>query len=189
VTHVRPLAIAGAWEFTPQVFADDRGAFAETFTQSVFAQTVGHPLVVVQSNTSVSRLGALRGLHYSIAPGGQAKYVTCMAGAVLDVVVDLRVGSPTFGACDAVRLDDKGRNAVYLAEGLGHAFVTLSHTATVNYLCSSAYAPAYELTISPLDPELALPWPADLAPYVLSDRDRSAPSLAGAVAAGVLPTF
>jgi dTDP-4-dehydrorhamnose 3,5-epimerase len=188
VTGVRALAVPGAWEFTPQVLTDERGDFVETYTQAIFLATVGHPLVVAQANTSLSRRGTLRGLHYSVAPGGQAKYITCVAGAVLDVVVDLRVGSPTFGAFDAVRLDDERRGALYLGVGLGHAFLALSETATVTYLCSSAYAPGYELGISPLDPELGLPWPDDLAPYVLSERDAAAPTLAEAVAGGLLPT-
>jgi dTDP-4-dehydrorhamnose 3,5-epimerase len=187
VTDVRPLLIPGAWEFTPRVLADERGAFVETYAEAVFVEAVGHPIVVAQVNTSISRRGTLRGLHYSIAPEGQAKYVTCVAGAILDVVVDLRVGSPTFATFDTVRLDDVSRQSVYLAEGLGHAFLALSDTATVTYLTSTGYAPAYELAISPLDPALALPWPDDLAPYVLSARDHAAPTLADALSAGDLP--
>jgi dTDP-4-dehydrorhamnose 3,5-epimerase len=187
VTDVRALAVPGAWEFTPPVMTDDRGNFVQTYTESVFVDAVGHPLVMAQANTSLSRRGTLRGLHYSVAPGGQAKYVTCVAGAMLDVVVDLRVGSPTFGAFDAVLLDDERRGALYIAEGLGHAFLALSETATITYLCSSPYAPAYELTVSPLDPALGLPWPKDLGPYVLSPRDAAAPTLAEAAAAGLLP--
>jgi dTDP-4-dehydrorhamnose 3,5-epimerase len=187
VTEVRQLSVSGAWEFTPPVFADERGTFAETYSQALFAETAGHPLVVAQVNTSVSRRGTLRGLHYSVAPEGQAKYVTCLAGSVLDVAVDLRVGSPTFGVVDSVVLDDVRRSSVYLPEGVGHAFLALSDTATVTYLCSTPYAPEYELAISPLDPSLAFPWPADLAPYVLSPRDATAPSLHEARTAGGLP--
>jgi dTDP-4-dehydrorhamnose 3,5-epimerase len=187
MSEVRPLAVPGAWLFLPAVFTDDRGAFAETYTESLFVATVGHPLVVAQVNSSVSRRGTLRGLHYSIAPEGQAKYVTCAAGAILDVVVDLRVGSATFGAHDAVELDAEARGAIYLSEGLGHAFLALTHDAVVSYFCSTPYSPQHELTVSPLDPALALVWPAEVAPYVLSDRDRAAPSLAEAGAAGRLP--
>jgi dTDP-4-dehydrorhamnose 3,5-epimerase len=189
VSEVRPLAVPGAWLFVPDVHGDDRGAFAETYTEAVFVATVGHPLVVAQVNTSVSRRGTLRGLHYSVAPEGQAKYVTCPAGAVLDVVVDLRVGSPTFGAHDAVELDAASRSAVFVSEGLGHAFLALTDDAVVTYLCSTPYSPQHELAVSPLDPALGLPWPADLAPYVVSDRDAAAPSLAAAAAAGLLPAL
>ena len=187
MSEVRPLAVPGAWLFVPDIYSDDRGAFAETYTAAVFVATVGHPLVVAQVNTSVSRRGTLRGLHYSVAPEGQAKYVTCAAGAVLDVVVDLRVGSPTFGVHDALRLDAASCHAVFLSEGLGHAFLALTDEAVVTYFCSTPYAPQHELTVSALDPALGLPWPAELAPYVLSDRDASAPSLATASAAGLLP--
>ncbi len=187
MSEVRPLSVPGAWVFVPDVHGDDRGAFAETYTESVFVATVGHPLVVSQVNTSVSRRATLRGLHYSVAPKGQAKYVTCAAGAVLDVVVDLRVGSATFGEHDAVQLDAAARHAVFLSEGLGHAFLALTDGAVVTYLCSTPYAPQHELTVSALDPALGLPWPTELAPYLLSDRDASAPTLAAASDAGLLP--
>ena len=154
MSDVRPLTVPGAWLFVPDLYGDDRGVFAETYTESVFVATVGHPLVVAQVNTSVSRRGTLRGVHYSVAPEGQAKYVTCAAGAVLDVVVDLRVGSPTFGAHDAVQLDAATRNALFLSEGLGHAFLALSDEAVVTYFCSTPYAPQHELTVSALDPAL-----------------------------------
>jgi dTDP-4-dehydrorhamnose 3,5-epimerase len=189
MTEVRPLAIAGAWEFRPPVARDDRGSFVETYTQAAFTEAIGHPLVVAQVNTSESHRATLRGLHYSIAPGGQAKYVTCVVGAVLDVIVDLRVGSPTFGSFDVVQLDDDGRAALYIGEGLGHAFLALTDGATVTYVCSSPYAPAYELTISPLDPALALPWPSELTPYVLSPRDAAAPTLAEVLESGRLPRY
>jgi dTDP-4-dehydrorhamnose 3,5-epimerase len=175
------------WLFTPRVFGDERGAFVETYSQSLFTETVGHPLAVAQVNTSVSRRGTLRGLHYSVAPAGQAKYVTCTAGSVLDVAVDLRVGSSSFGAVDSVVLDSARRSSVYLPEGMGHAFLALSDDATVTYLCSTPYSPAHELAICPLDPALALPWPAELAPYVLSPRDAAAMTLADARASGRLP--
>ena len=106
---------------------------------------------------------------------------------MLDVVVDLRVGSATFGTHDAVELDAEARAAVFLSEGLGHAFLALTDDAVVTYFCSTLYSPQHELTVSPLDPALALAWPAEVAPYLLSERDRAAPSLAEAAAAGRLP--
>ena len=129
----------------------------------------------------------VRGIHFADVPPGQAKYVTCVSGAVLDVVVDIRVGSPTFGDWEAVRLDDTDRRAVYLAEGLGHGFCALTGGATVAYLCSATYRPGHEHGIHPLDPELGITWPAG-AP-ALSAKDADAPTLAQARAAGLLPRY
>lgn len=192
--QVRALTIEGAWEFTPTIHGDDRGAFLEAYTERAFADAVGKPLTVAQVNTSVSAAGVIRGVHFADVPPGQAKYVMCTAGAVLDVVVDLRVGSPTFGQCDAVLLDDLDRKAVYLAEGLGHAFCSLQDGSTVTYLCSTGYNPGAEHGIDPLDPALAVDWPTvgrDGTPltHVLSAKDRQAPSLLEAKDQGLLPVY
>lgn len=119
---------------------------------------------------------------------GQAKYVTCARGSGLDIVVDIRVGSPSFGAWDAVLLDEQDRRAVYLAEGLGHAFLALSDEATLLYLCSEGYAPQREHGVNPLDPDLAIAWPRDVEP-LLSAKDAAAPGLAEARDNGVLPAY
>ncbi|MDQ2749969.1 MAG: dTDP-4-dehydrorhamnose 3,5-epimerase [Actinomycetota bacterium] len=185
--HTRPLRIAGAWEFTPRSFGDDRGLFLEWFKADVFTDTVGHGLTIAQANQSVSARGVLRGLHYAAVPPSQAKYVYCPQGAVLDVIVDIRLGSPTFGEWDAVQLDDVDRRAVYVAEGLGHAFMSLADGSAVTYLCSTRYNPGGEFAVHPLDAELGLPWPGDIAP-ILSDKDAAAPSLRQAHAGGLLPT-
>jgi len=182
---IRPLSIAGAYEVTPVLHGDPRGLFAEWYRFDLLAAEVGHPLNLAQANLSVSARGVVRGIHYADVPPGQAKYVTCPRGAVLDVVVDLRVGSPTFGNWDTVRLDDVDRRAVYLGEGLGHAFCALSDDATLTYLCSTTYNPQRERAIHPLDPELAIEWPAEQPQ--LSARDAAAPSLAEARAQGHLP--
>jgi dTDP-4-dehydrorhamnose 3,5-epimerase len=186
--QTRPLRIEGAWEFTPRAFGDDRGLFLEWFKADVFIDTVGHPLTVAQANQSISARGVLRGVHYATVPPSQAKYVYCPRGAVLDVVIDIRVGSATFGEWDAVQLDDVDRRAVYLAEGLGHAFVSLADGSTVTYLCSTGYNPACEFGTHPLDPDLNLPWPDDIAP-ILSDKDAAAPTLRDAEARGILPSY
>lgn len=185
---VQQLSVPGAWSFTPRQFADPRGVFLEWFKADVLAAAVGHPLTVGQANHSVSAAGTLRGVHFADVPPGQAKYVYCTRGAVLDVVVDLRVGSPTFGASDAVRLDDVDRRGIYLSEGLGHAFLALTDDANVTYLCSTPYAPGREHGVHPLDPELALPWP-DGVLHLLSDKDAAAPSLAQAREQGLLPSY
>ena len=186
--QVTELKVPGAWSFTPRQFPDPRGVFLEWFKGAVVQEAVGHPLTVRQANHSVSAKGTLRGVHFADVPPGQAKYVYCTRGAVLDVIVDLRVGSPTFGVSDAVQLDEVERRGVYLSEGLGHAFLALSDDANVTYLCSTPYAPGREHGVHPLDPELDLPWPAGVE-HLLSEKDAAAPSLALAREQGLLPDF
>jgi 5-epimerase len=185
---VRQLSVLDAWEFTPRAFGDERGLFLEWFKADELTAAIGHPFALVQANHSVSRRGVLRGIHYAAVPPSQAKYVYCPQGSALDVIIDIRVGSPTFGQWDAVRLDPIDRRAVYIAEGLGHAFLALEDDTSVTYLCSSGYKPRGEFGTNPLDGSLALPWPADLEP-VVSDKDRDAPTLAEAEAAGLLPRY
>ncbi len=186
--HIRQLAVRHAFEVTPRQYHDDRGAVVELFRSDALTEAVGHPLALAQANCSVSRRGALRGIHFAEVPPGQAKYVSCLSGAVLDVAVDIRVGSPTYGVWDSVVLDDRDRRAVYLPEGVGHAFLALTRDATVTYLCSSPYAPAREHGICPFDRELAIAWPQDLQP-LLSAKDAQAPTLAEIAARGLLPTY
>ncbi|MFI9255084.1 dTDP-4-dehydrorhamnose 3,5-epimerase [Streptomyces sp. NPDC053069] len=185
---MRQLGIEGAWVLEPQVFPDERGSFHEWFRGADFRETTGYDLDLAQANCSVSRRGVLRGIHFADVPPGQAKYVTCVRGAVLDVVVDIRVGSPTYGQWEAVRLDDGTRRATFLAEGLGHAFMALTDDATVVYLCSTGYAPKREHGVHPLDPALGITWPEGIEP-VLSDKDAEAPPLAEAERSGLLPTY
>lgn len=186
--NLRELAVPDAYEITPTQHGDDRGVFMEWFRADRLAEATGRALELVQANCSVSRRGVLRGVHFADVPPSQAKYVTCFAGAVLDVVVDIRVGSPTFGAVDSVLLDDTDRRAIFVPEGLGHAFMALSDTAVVGYLCSNTYSPAREHELHPLDPDLALPWPTDVAPE-LSPKDAAAPTLAQARDQGLLPDY
>ncbi len=180
--------IEGVWEFTPVLRPDDRGVFLESFKSSVFAEAVGHSFDLKQMNISVSKRGTVRGVHFADVPPGQAKYVQCFAGRILDVVVDIRVGSPTFGEWEAVELAEESRNGLYIAEGLGHAFCALTDSVTVGYLCSEPYAPSREHGISPVDPALALPWPTDME-ILLSPKDEAAPLLAEAVETGLLPDY
>jgi 5-epimerase len=188
IMQSKALSIAGAWVFEPNRFDDDRGLFVAPFQEAVFTEAVGAPIPVAQSNHSVSRRGVIRGVHFADVPPGQAKYVYCPYGALLDVVVDLRVGSPTFGQHEAVLLDSDSYRAMYLSEGLGHAFCALADNTVASYLCSTPYAPAIERTVNAMDPELALPWPTDITP-ILSERDAAAPSVAEAAEAGLLPKF
>ena len=185
----RELRVPGAWEITPQLHTDDRGSLFEWFTDAEFSALTGHRLDLRQANCSVSAAGVLRGVHFAQLPPSQAKYVTCVHGKVLDVVVDIRVGSPTFGRWDSTVLDDRERRSVYLSEGLGHAFLALEDDSTVMYLCSAGYNPEREHTINALDPALDIAWPVVDGEPVLSDRDREAPTLAETQAAGLLPTW
>jgi epimerase EvaD len=186
--QARELSVPDAYEFTPRSFADDRGLFVAPFQESAFEAAVGFPLRLAQSNHSVSRRGTLRGVHFADVPPGQAKYIYCPSGSLLDVIIDLRVGSPSFGKWDTVLLDSKEYKAVYLAEGLGHAFMALEDDTVASYLCSAGYNPTGERGINPLDAALGLPWPADIEP-VLSDKDAAAPGLAEAESSGLLPNY
>lgn len=189
---LRELSVPGAWELTPRQHPDDRGVFLEWFTSSALREATGRDLALAQANASVSRAGVVRGIHYADVPPGQAKYVTCTSGSALDVVVDLRVGSPTFGRWDAVLLDTRDRRAVFLPEGLGHGFMALEDGTTVVYLCSAGYAPEREHGVDPTDPGIGIAWPtegpggAPLTP-TFSPKDAQAPSLAAARDAGLLP--
>ena len=186
--QVSPYSISGVWRFDPLLRPDDRGVFLESFKESVFTDTVGHALHLAQMNISVSRAGTVRGVHFADVPPGQAKYVQCFDGRILDIVVDIRVGSPTFGQYEAIELDSQSRSGLYISEGLGHAFCALSDSATVGYLCSEGYAPEREHGIHPLDPQLNLPWPQG-ASSMLSPKDAEAPTLAAALEVGMLPQY
>jgi len=185
---MEPMSIGGAWTFTPAVHRDDRGYFLEWFRACELSGSLGYWPETAQANCSVSRRGVIRGIHFASVPPGQAKYVTCVSGAVLDVIVDIRVGSPSYARWEAVRLDDEERQAVFLSAGLGHAFIALSDEATVVYLCSAPYSPGREHGVHPLDPEIGIEWPADTGP-LLSPKDAAAPTLEEARRAGLLPAY
>ena len=187
--QIRELTIPDAYEVTPKQFGDDRGVFLEWYRFDRLAEVLGHPLDVAQANTSVSRRGVVRGIHFADIPPSQAKYVTATRGAVLDFVIDIRVGSPTFGRWDSVLLDDVDRRGIYIAEGLGHCFVALTDDATVRYLVSATFNAEREHGIHPLDPEVGLVFPEAAGELLLSPKDTSAPSLAEAAASGLLPTW
>lgn len=182
------LAIPGAWQFVPRQFPDDRGKFLVWYDAEVFADALGYEMTVAQTNHSASRRGVIRGVHWTDVPDGQSKYIYCPRGAALDVIVDLRVGSPTFGQHEIVRLDSVEHRAVFLSEGLGHAFISLSDDTVMAYLCSTRYAPAHDRVVHVFDPELAIDWPIEGEP-ILSERDANAPSLAQLRDAGLLPDY
>ena len=172
---VSKLNIDGPFILEPVIFGDERGAFFEWFQDSTFLTNVGHSFSLAQANCSISQKGVVRGIHYADIPPGQAKYVTCVSGSVLDVLVDLRIGSPTFGKWDSVHLEMNERKVVYLPSGIGHAFMALEDNTTVVYLCDQMYNPTNEHEIHPLDPTIVIKWPDGIEP-LLSDKDAAAPS-------------
>lgn len=191
--QIRELKIGGAFEITPKQFTDPRGTFFEAYRSDHFEEAVGHRLDLQQTNSSVSAAGVVRGIHFAELPPSQAKYVWCPRGALLDVVVDIRVGSPTYGQWDTVLLDDVDRRAIYVGEGLGHAFCSLEDGSTAVYMCSTRYAPGREHGIHPFDPEIGIEWPStdrsgNPMELLLSEKDAAAPSLAEVAAQGLLPT-
>lgn len=161
----------------------------EWFRHDVLEQATGHRFELRQANTSVSRKSVVRGIHFASLPPGQAKYLTVSSGAILDFIVDIRVGSPTFGLWDSVTIDSVEKNAVFLSEGLGHAFVALTEDAVVSYLVSSTYDPTREHGIDPFDRSIGLRFPEDAASLLVSPKDRDAPTLESAMAQGLLPTL
>lgn len=184
----RELTVRDAFEVTAPQFPDERGLFTAPFQLEAFRKATGRDLTVKQTNVSVSRRGAFRGIHYADVPPSQAKYVTAVSGALIDFVVDLRVGSPTFGQWDSVRLDTVERRAVFVPEGFGHALFALEDDSTALYLCSEGFAPGREHGIHPLDPDVSLTLPAGIEPIV-SAKDAAAPSLAQASDLQLLPAY
>lgn len=187
--QIRELNVPDAFEITPKLIGDSRGMFLEWYRFDKLAEAVGHPLDLKQGNMSVSARGVVRGIHFADIPPSQAKYVTCPKGAVVDVVVDIRVGSPTFGQWDSVRLDDVDRRAIYLSEGLGHAFVSLEDDSVVSYLVTDTYRPEREHGINPLCETVGIDFGIPRDEMLLSEKDTSAPGLLEAKEQGLLPTF
>ena len=178
-----------AFVFDPAVHGDDRGVFLESFRAESLEQATGRAFDLRQANVSVSRRGVVRGIHFADVPRGQAKYVQAVHGAVLDFVIDIRVGSPTFGEWDSVLLDTVDHRSIYLGEGLGHAFVALTDDATVSYLVSDTYNAPREHGINPTDPDINLIFPDSAGELLLSPKDTDAPGLHEAAELGLLPQF
>jgi len=185
-----PLGIEGAWIAKSSTWKDNRGNFREWFKASDLLASTGLDFDVQQANISVSNRGVVRGIHYSLAPLGQAKWVTCISGVIIDVVVDIRADSLTYGEYIAVDLAAGDDRAVLIGAGLGHAFISLEDGSTISYLLSSAYSPKDEYEINPLDPTIGIDWRLyllDDAELILSPKDSAAPSLAKLAAEGKLP--
>ena len=183
---IEPLYIEGSFLVRPEQHTDSRGSFTESFRGDRLAEVLGYRPDIVQANISVSAKGVFRGIHYAGFPVSQAKYITCMSGALLDFIVDIRVGSPTFGRWQSIHLTPENRFAIFLTEGLGHGFAALEDNTTAAYLLTTAYNPENEHEINPLDPMLDLMLPPD---SMLSPKDAAAPTLEEAGVRGLLPSY
>ena len=182
-----PLGIDGAWLAESPVWSDDRGFFREWFKSEDIKSATGRDFGIEQANISLSSAGTLRGIHYSIAPRGQAKWITCVAGSFKDVIVDIRPNSQTFGKWIEVILKGDSGQAVFISEGLGHGFVALEDNTAVAYLVSTPFSPTDEFEINPLDEKIGINWAMDLGALKISEKDKKAPTLAERLAEGKLP--
>ena len=163
--------IEGIVIIEPQVFGDSRGYFMETYQKEKYA-AAGIDVTFVQDNESMSRYGVVRGLHYQAEPFAQAKLIRVVSGHVLDVAVDIRKDSPTFGKVFTLELSSENKLQLFLPHGIAHGFAVLSETAVFTYKCDNFYAPQYERTIRFDDPSLAIDWKIPVANRIISDKDK-----------------
>jgi dTDP-4-dehydrorhamnose 3,5-epimerase len=188
----QPMGIQGAFVFTPVRHEDSRGHFQESFKLSALEAELGLGFAVKQVNQSTSAKGVIRGIHFADNPPGQAKYVSCIRGAIWDVVVDLRTESPTFGKWEGVKLSAENGKSVLIAEGLGHGFLSLEEGSVVSYLCSEEYNPSKERQINPLDKDLAIDFSGfgakfDVTEFLISEQDKKAQGFKESLQQGALP--
>ena len=162
----------------PQVHGDERGYFIETFRQDLFEQAIGHPVAFIQDNESKSVRGVLRGLHFQLPPFAQSKLVRVISGTVLDIAVDIRVGSPTFAQHVTVELSEQNKHQLFIPRGFAHGFVVLSETATFAYKVDNYYAPECDRGLAFDDPQLNINWKIDSSDLQLSAKDTKQPKLA-----------
>ena len=183
--EIEKLGIEGVWFARSPVHSDDRGSFREWFKAEDIELKTGRKFNVAQSNISISDCDVLRGIHYSLAPAGQGKWITCVSGSIWDVVVDVRPTSPTYKKWISFTLEGGKGEALFISEGLGHGFLSLQNESIVSYLLTSPYSPTNEFEINPLDPELAITWPG--SNFRMSPKDLETPSLVSRKKAGQLP--
>ena len=172
---VTTLGIDGVWIIESPVHPDSRGIFREWFKMETLSKNGLPDFVVRQANTSTSSKGVIRGIHFSEEIQGQAKLVTCTAGSILDVVVDLRPNSISYGKHVLINLTSSEGRSVFISSGLGHGFQALEENTVVTYLLNKEYSPKSEYGLNPLDPELEIIWP--IKNFHISDKDASAANL------------
>ena len=184
---ITTLGIEGAWLVESPVWSDERGFFREWFKFDEIKRATGINFSVAQANISSSHKGVIRGIHYSLASEGQAKWVTCASGRVLDVIVDIRPNSPTFKEWVQVELDANEGKSVFLEGNLGHAFLSLDSLSTVSYLLTSNYSPSQEYGIDPLDTDIGIQWPIPISEMRISAKDQGSRSIEELLVTGKLP--
>jgi len=172
-----PQSIPDVVLIEPTVHGDNRGYFIETFRQDLFEEAVGYQVNFIQDNESESTKGVLRGLHYQLPPYTQAKLARVIEGSVLDVAVDIRKSSPTFGQHVTVELTSENKHQLFVPHGFAHGFVVLSDSAIFAYKVDNYYAPKYDRGIAFDDKELAIDWKLPLEALQLSDKDKVHPTL------------
>jgi dTDP-4-dehydrorhamnose 3,5-epimerase len=185
--ELTPLGIEGVWLAESSIWSDDRGFFREWFKSTDVKNVTGRDFGIEQANISVSPKGTLRGIHYSISPRGQAKWITCVTGSIKDVIVDIRLDSKSFGQWIEVELSGDSGKSVVISEGLGHGFLALEDNTAVAYLVSTPFSPTDEFEINPLDEKIGVNWGMDLSELKISDKDKKAPTLAERLTEGKLP--
>ena len=185
--ELTPLGIEGAWLAQSPVWKDDRGFLREWFKAEDVSSATGRDFAIEQANISLSSKGTLRGIHYSIAPRGQAKWITCVSGSIQDVIVDIRPASKTFGQWVDVELNGDSGNAIFISEGLGHGFLALEDNTVVAYLISTPFSPDHEFEINPLDQKIGIKWGIEVSHLKIADKDKGAPTFAEQLAEGKLP--
>lgn len=187
--RIQPLGIVGCFLIEHDVFPDERGLFREWFKSSALKK-LGNKFEVAQANFSVSQQGVIRGLHYSLAPGGQMKLITCAHGRIADVLVDIRTGSPTYLKQVQIRLESNSGTTILIDSGVAHGFSVLSEFAATVYLTSSEYAAQFEKSLNPYDIKLAVNWPLPKGSRgILSLSDSEAISFEKAMEIGALPKY
>jgi len=173
-----PLGIDGVWVAESPVWSDHRGYFREWFKSKDIKAATGRDFGIEQANISLSSAGTLRGIHYSIAPKGQAKWITCVSGSIQDVIVDIRTDSKSFGQWIDIELKGNSGKALLISEGLGHGFLALEDNTAVAYLVSSPFSSTDEFEINPLDEGIGINWAMDMSALKISEKDKIAPTLA-----------
>jgi dTDP-4-dehydrorhamnose 3,5-epimerase len=185
--ELTPLGIEGVWLAESPVWSDNRGFFREWFKSEDIKVSTGRDFEIEQANISLSSRGTLRGIHYSIAPRGQAKWITCVSGSIKDVIVDIRPDSKSFGQWIEVQLSGDSGKALLISEGLGHGFLALEDNTAVAYLVSTPFSPTDEFEINPLDEKIGINWGMDMSELKISEKDKKAPTLAERFNEGNLP--
>jgi dTDP-4-dehydrorhamnose 3,5-epimerase len=168
---VTPLEIVGVWLIEAPIYPDNRGLFREWFIDDLSENSEIPRFEVKQANTSISARGVIRGIHFSNSAFGQSKIVTCTSGSILDVVVDLRRGSDTFGKSITIDLNAQSGISIFISSGLGHGFQALEENTVVTYLLNRKYDPSTEFTINPLDKGLSINW--RISSWIMSEKDKN----------------